>query len=144
MPGIHRLKEVDRLLQAMNTGHDGSMGTLHANRPREALTRLENMVTMGVASLPPKAIRSQIAGSLQMIVQISRMRDGVRRITHITEVMGMEGEVVITQDLFTYEFKGETQDGKLAGAFKSSGLRPHFLPRAAYYGLDKVLMEAMG
>jgi pilus assembly protein CpaF len=128
----------------MNTGHDGSMGTLHANRPREALTRLENMVTMGVASLPPKAIRTQIAGSLQMIVQISRMRDGVRRITHISEVMGMEGEVVITQDLFTYEFKGETQDGKLAGAFKSSGLRPHFLPRAAYYGLDKVLMEAMG
>jgi pilus assembly protein CpaF len=99
---------------------------------------------MGVANLPPKAIRSQIAGSLQMIVQISRMRDGVRRITHITEVMGMEGEVVITQDLFTYEFKGETQDGKLAGAFKSSGLRPHFLSRAAYYGLDKVLMEAMG
>jgi pilus assembly protein CpaF len=142
--GEVRGPEAIDLLQAMNTGHDGSMGTLHANRPREALTRLENMVTMGVASLPPKAIRSQIAGSLHLIVQISRMRDGVRRITHITEVMGMEGEVVITQDLFTYEFKGETQDGKLAGAFKSSGLRPHFLPRAAYYGLDKVLMEAMG
>ncbi len=142
--GEVRGPEAIDLLQAMNTGHDGSMGTLHSNRPREALTRLENMVTMGVASLPPKAIRSQIAGSLQMIVQISRMRDGVRRITHITEVMGMEGEVVITQDLFTYEFKGETHDGKLAGAFKSSGLRPHFLPRAAYYGLDKVLMEAMG
>jgi pilus assembly protein CpaF len=128
----------------MNTGHDGSMGTLHANRPREALTRLENMVTMGVASLPPKAIRSQITGSLNLIVQISRMRDGVRRVTHITEVMGMEGEVIITQDLFTYEFQGETVDGKLAGVFKSSGLRPHFMPRAAYYGLDKVLMEAMG
>ena len=142
--GEVRGPEAIDLLQAMNTGHDGSMGTLHSNRPREALTRLENMVTMGVASLPPKAIRSQIAGSLQMIVQISRMRDGVRRITHITEVMGMEGEVVITQDLFTYEFKGETHDGKLAGAFKSSGLRPHFLSRAAYYGLDKVLMEAMG
>jgi pilus assembly protein CpaF len=142
--GEVRGPEAIDLLQAMNTGHDGSMGTLHANRPREALTRLENMVTMGVASLPPKAIRTQIAGSLQMIVQISRMRDGVRRITHISEVMGMEGEVVITQDLFTYEFKGETHDGKLAGAFKSSGLRPHFLPRAAYYGLDKVLMEAMG
>ena len=141
--GEVRGPEAIDLLQAMNTGHDGSMGTLHANRPRECLTRLENMVTMGVASLPPKAIRTQIAGSLQMIVQISRMRDGIRRITHITEVMGMEGEVVITQDLFTYEFKGETQDGKLAGAFKSSGLRPHFLSRAAYYGLDKVLMEAM-
>ena len=120
------------------------MGTLHANRPREALTRLENMVTMGVASLPPKAIRSQIAGSLNLIVQISRMRDGIRRVTHITEVMGMEGDVIITQDLVTYEFKGESQDGRLSGVFKSSGLRPHFMPRAAYYGLDKVLMEAMG
>ena len=141
--GEVRGPEAIDLLQAMNTGHDGSMGTLHANRPREALTRLENMVTMGVASLPPKAIRTQIAGSLQMIVQISRMRDGVRRVTHISEVMGMEGDVIITQDLFTYEFKGENADGKLTGAFKSSGLRPFFLPRAAYYGLDKVLMEAM-
>ncbi|MBX9946080.1 MAG: CpaF family protein [Reyranella sp.] len=141
--GEVRGPEAIDLLQAMNTGHDGSMGTLHANRPREALTRLENMVTMGASNLPPKAIRAQIAGSLQLIVQISRMRDGVRRVTHITEVVGMEGEVVITQDLFTYEFRGETTDGKLTGAFKSSGLRPHFLPRAAYYGLDKVLMEAM-
>ncbi|MBS0222853.1 MAG: CpaF family protein [Proteobacteria bacterium] len=141
--GEVRGPEAIDLLQAMNTGHDGSMGTLHANRPRETLTRLENMVTMGVASLPPKAIRTQIAGSLQMIVQISRMRDGVRRVTHITEVMGMEGDVIITQDLFTYEFKGEGPDGKLTGAFKSSGLRPNFLPRAAYYGLDKVLMEAI-
>ena len=141
--GEVRGPEAIDLLQAMNTGHDGSMGTLHANRPRESLTRLENMVTMGVASLPPKAIRTLISGSLQLIVQISRMRDGIRRVTHITEVMGMEGDVIITQDLFTYEFKGETIDGKLAGTFKSSGLRPHFLPRAAYYGLDKVLMEAM-
>ena len=141
--GEVRGPEAIDLLQAMNTGHDGSMGTLHANRPREALTRLENMVTMGASNLPPKAIRSQISGSLQLIVQISRMRDGVRRVTHITEVMGMEGEVVVTQDLFTYEFHGEALDGKLSGAFKSSGLRPHFLPRAAYYGLDKVLMEAM-
>jgi pilus assembly protein CpaF len=142
--GEVRGPEAIDLLQAMNTGHDGSMGTLHANRPREALTRLENMVTMGQSSLPPKAIRSQIAGSLQLIVQISRMRDGVRRITHITEVVGMEGEVVITQDLFTYEFKGEATNGQLSGAFKSTGLRPHFLPRAAYYGLDKVLMEVVG
>ena len=117
--GEVRGPEAIDLLQAMNTGHDGSMGTLHANRPREALTRLENMVTMGVASLPPKAIRTQIAGSLQLIVQISRMRDGVRRVTHITEVMGMEGEVVITQDLFTYEFQGETPDGKLSGASRA-------------------------
>jgi pilus assembly protein CpaF len=141
--GEVRGPEAIDLLQAMNTGHDGSMGTLHANRPREALTRLENMVTMGQSSLPPKAIRSQIAGSLQLILQISRMRDGVRRITHITEVIGMEGEVVVTQDLFTYEFEGEAADGRLSGSFKSSGLRPHFLSRAAYYGLDKILMEAV-
>jgi len=141
--GEVRGPEAIDLLQAMNTGHDGSMGTLHANRPREAITRLENMVTMGAANLPPKAIRTQIAGSLQMLVQISRMRDGVRRVTHITEIVGLEGDVVITQDLFTYEFKGETQDGGLTGTFRCSGLRPHFLPRAAYYGLDKVLMEAM-
>src|SRR4029077_5531861 len=142
--GEGRGPEAIALLQAMNTGHDGSMGTLHANRPREALTRLEKMVTMGGGRLPPKAIRSRIAGPANLIVQISRMRDGVRRVTHITEVMGMEGEVIITQDLFTYEFKGETADGKLGGAFKSSGLRPYFLPRAIYYGLDKVLMEAIG
>src|SRR5213595_2119694 len=104
--GEVRGPEAFDLLQAMNTGHDGSMGTLHANRPREALTRLENMVTMGVASLPPKAIRSQIAGSLNLIVQISRMRDGIRRVTHITEVMGTEGDVVITQDLLSYEVTG--------------------------------------
>ena len=122
--GEVRGPEAIDMLQAMNTGHDGSMGTLHANRPREALTRLENMVTMGVASLPPKAIRTQIAGSLQLIVQISRMRDGVRRVTHITEVMGMEGDVIITQDLFTYEFKGETADGKLDRRLQELGPAP--------------------
>jgi pilus assembly protein CpaF len=134
-------EEID-LLHAMNSGQDSSMRTLPPTAARGA-DQARNMVTMGVASLPPKAIRTQIAGSLQLIVQISRMRDGVRRVTHVTEVMGMEGDVIITQDLFTYEFKGEAADGSLSGAFKSSGLRPYFLPRAAYYGLDKVLMEAM-
>ena len=124
--GEVRGPEAIDMLQAMNTGHDGSMGTIHANRPREALTRLENMVAMGVASLPPKAIRTQIAGSLQLIVQISRMRDGVRRVTHITEVMGMEGDVIITQDLFTYEFKGETADGKLERRLQELGPAPAF------------------
>jgi pilus assembly protein CpaF len=84
-----------------------------------------------------------LCGSIDVIVQAARLRDGSRRITHITEVLGMEGDVIITQDLFTYEFKGEAADGSLTGAFTSSGLRPYFLPRAAYYGLDKVLMEAM-
>jgi pilus assembly protein CpaF len=120
------------------------MGTLHANRPREAVTRLENMMAMANLNLPVKALRTQIAGAVHMIVQIQRMRDGMRRITHITEITGMEGEVITTQDLFTYEFKGEGPDGKLLGTFKSSGLRPNFLPKASYYGLDRAVMEAMG
>jgi pilus assembly protein CpaF len=129
------------LLQAMNTGHDGSMGTLHANNPREALTRLENMVNMGGVKLPSHAIRHQISSAVQLIVQIQRMRDGIRRITHVTEVLGMEGEVIITQDLYTYVFQGEDEHGKLIGEFKSSGLRPNFTRQAAYFGLDKALLE---
>lgn len=129
------------LLQAMNTGHDGSMGTLHANNPREALTRLENMVNMSGMRLPSHAIRHQISSAVQLIVQIQRMRDGIRRITHVTEVLGMEGEVIITQDLYTYVFHGEDEHGKLIGEFKSSGLRPNFTKQAAYFGLDKALLE---
>lgn len=129
------------LLQAMNTGHDGSMGTLHANNPREALTRLENMVNMSGLRLPSHAIRHQISSAVQLIVQIQRMRDGIRRITHVTEVLGMEGEVIITQDLYTYQFQGEDEHGKLIGDFKSSGLRPNFTRQAAYFGLDKALLE---
>ncbi|PZP87273.1 MAG: flagellar protein FlaI [Azospirillum brasilense] len=129
------------LLQAMNTGHDGSLGTLHANNPREALTRLENMVNMSGLKLPSHAIRHQISSAVQLIVQIQRMRDGMRRITHVTEVMGMEGDVIITQDLFTFQFQGEDEHGKLIGEFKSSGLRPNFTPQAAYFGLDKALLE---
>ncbi len=129
------------LLQAMNTGHDGSFGTLHANSPREALTRLENMVNMSGMRLPSHAIRHQISSAVQMIVQIQRMRDGVRRVTHVTEVLGMEGEVIITQDLYTFQFQGEDEHGKLMGEFKSSGLRPNFTRQAAYFGLDKALLE---
>lgn len=132
------------LLQAMNTGHDGSMGTLHANNPREALTRLENMVNMAEGKLPSHAIRHQIASAVHLIVQIQRMRDGLRRITHVTEVIGMEGEVVVTQDLFTFEFKGEDGEGRLVGEFKPSGLRPNFVKQAAYFGLESALIEAMG
>jgi pilus assembly protein CpaF len=131
------------MLQAMNTGHDGSMGTVHANRPREALTRLENMVNMAGLHLPAKAIREQISSSLDMIVQVQRMRDGGRRTTHVTEVVGMEGDVITTQDLFKYEFTGEDESGKLVGEFQSTGVRPHFLTKAEYFGLDRALMEAM-
>jgi pilus assembly protein CpaF len=131
------------MLQAMNTGHDGSLGTIHANRPREALTRLENMIGMASVNLPAKAVRTQISSAIDMIVQVSRMRDGMRRITHIMEVVGMEGDVITTQDLYTFEFEGEDTQGNIKGNFKSSGLRPHFLPKASYFGLDRALMEAM-
>ncbi len=131
------------VLQAMNTGHDGSMCTLHANRPREALTRLENMVNMGSSNLPSKAIRTQIASAVDLIVQVSRMRDGVRRVQAISEVVGMEGDVITTQDLFLYEFEGEDDAGKLRGSFKSTGVRPHFTPKAEYFGLHRALLEAI-
>ena len=131
------------MLQAMNTGHDGSLATIHANRPREALTRLENMVGMTGINLPAKAVRTQIASAVNLIVQISRMRDGVRRITHITEVVGMEGDIVTMQDLFWYEFKGEGPGGRLVGEYRCAGIRPAFMERAAYFGLDKVLLEAI-
>ncbi|MGA8757249.1 MAG: CpaF family protein [Stellaceae bacterium] len=129
------------VLQAMNTGHDGSMSTIHANRPREALTRLENMVGMTGINLPSHAVRTQIAAAVNLIVQISRMRDGMRRIIDVIEIVGMEGDVITTQELFSYQYQGESTDGRLRGIFKSSGLRPHFLPRAEYYGLDRPLLE---
>ena len=131
------------LLQAMNTGHDGSMGTLHANKPREALSRLENLIGMAGINLPSKAVRQQIASAVNLIVQIQRMRDGMRRITHVTEIVGMEGDVIIMQDLFTFEFQGEAEDGKLIGEFKSSGMRPSFMHKAQYFGLGQALLEAM-
>ena len=130
------------MLSAMNTGHDGSMGTLHANTPREAISRLENMCAMSGTKLPNEAIRKQIAAAVNMIVQISRMRDGGRRLQKITEITGMEGEVVTMQDLFSYEYVGEDENGKLIGEWKKHGVRPHFTPRAQYYGLDKELLEA--
>ena len=141
--GEIRAGEALDMLQAMNTGHDGSMCTIHAKRPRESLTRLENMVAMAGVKLPNEAVRAQIAGAVNLIVQIARMRDGIRRITKITEVVGMEGEVITTQDLFTYEFQSEDANGRLIGEFKSTGLRPSFLQRASHFGLDRALMEAM-
>jgi pilus assembly protein CpaF len=129
------------VLQAMNTGHDGSMSTIHANTPREALTRLENMVGMTGINLPSRAVRTQIAAAVHLIAQVNRMRDGIRRITHVIEVVGMEGDIITTQDLFSFQFQGEATDGKLRGVFNSSGIRPFFLPRAEYYGLDRALLE---
>ncbi len=142
--GEIRGEEAIDMLQAMNTGHDGSMGTIHANTPRDALTRLENMVAMSGFKLPAEAVREQIQSAVHMIVQVSRMRDGKRRITRVTEITGMEGDVVTTQDLFRYVYDGENADGSLAGRFECSNLRPHFMPRAEYFGLGNRLLEAMG
>jgi pilus assembly protein CpaF len=131
------------MLQAMNTGHDGSLGTLHANRPREALTRLENMVAMAGFNLPVAAVRTQIAAAVQLIVQVARMRDGVRRITSITEVIGMEGDVIVLKELFAFVFEGTDPGGAVGGRFESSHLKPHFAPRADYFALGGALAEAM-
>ena len=141
--GEVRGEEAIDMLQAMNTGHEGSMCTVHANRPREALTRLENMVGLAGINLPAKSVRTQIAAAINLIIQVSRMRDGVRRITSITEVTGMEGDVIITQDLFTFDFEGIERDGGLSGSFKSAGLRPHFIEKAEYFGLGRALLEAI-
>lgn len=141
--GECRGSEAIDMLQAMNTGHEGSMSTVHANNPREALTRLENMISMGGFGLPPKAMRMQVASAIDLICQVSRMRDGGRRITHISEVVGIEGDVITMQELFTYKYRGEDAGGKLVGTFDSTGLRPQFTEKAAYFGLDKALLEIL-
>ncbi len=142
--GEVRGSEAFDLLQAMNTGHDGSMGTLHANSPRESLSRLESMITMGGFSLPSRTIREMIAGSIDVVIQAARLRDGSRRITHISEVLGMEGEVIVTQDIIVYEIEGEDDDGNIAGTHRSTGIaRPAFWDRARYFGLEKELAEAL-
>jgi len=142
--GEVRGPEAFDLLQAMNTGHDGSMGTLHANSPREALSRIESMITMGGYSLPSRTIREMIVASVDVVVQAARLRDGSRKITHITEVIGMEGDVIITQDLFVYEMTGEDANGDLIGHHKSTGIgRPKFWERARYYGEEKRLAAAL-
>ncbi len=141
--GEVRGAEVVDMLQAMNTGHDGSLCTIHANNPREGLTRLENMVGLAGVNLSPKAIRTQIVQAVDLIVQVSRMRDGVRRVTHITEVVGQEEDVILTQDLFTFKYEGEGDDNRLKGQYVSSGIRPHLMTKAEYFGLDRALLETM-
>ncbi|TPK80497.1 MULTISPECIES: CpaF family protein [unclassified Mesorhizobium] len=145
--GEVRGPEVFDLLQAMNTGHDGSMGTIHSNSPRECLNRIESMIAMGGYSLPQKTVREIVVGSIDVIIQAARLRDGSRRITHITEVIGMEGDVVITQDIVLYNIKGEDANGRLLGEHVSTGIgRPHFWERARYYGEEQrlaIALEAM-
>jgi pilus assembly protein CpaF len=141
--GEVRGSEAFDLLQAMNTGHDGSMGTVHANNPREAISRMENMIAMGGLNLPAKAVREQIASAVNVIVQVQRLRDGSRRLTHVSEITGMEGEVVTMQDLFVLEFLGEDANGKLITKLKSTGLRPKFYDKARQFGVEKYVLDAM-
>jgi pilus assembly protein CpaF len=120
------------------------MGTLHANSPREAVSRLESMITMGGFSLPIKTIREMIVGSIDVIIQAERLRDGSRRITKITEVVGAEGEVIIMQDLVTLEISGEDETGRIRAHHKGTGIvRPAFWERARYFGLERELAEAL-
>ena len=141
--GEVRGPEAFDLLQAMNTGHDGSMGTLHANSPREAISRLENMIAMGGFNLPARAVRDQIASALDVIIQAQRLRDGSRKITHVTEVVGMEGDVIVMQDLVVFEYTGEDANGRVLGRHRTSGIRPHFYDKARYYGFDRELMAVI-
>ena len=142
--GEVRGPEAFDLLQAMNTGHDGSMGTLHANNPREALSRLESMITMGGFALPSRTIREMICASVDVVIQAARLRDGSRKITHVTEVMGMEGDVIVTQDIFLYDMEGEDAKGNILGRHRATGIgRPRFWDRARYYGEEKRLAAAL-
>ena len=133
--GEVRSGEALDMLQAMNTGHDGSLTTAHANSPRDVLSRLETMVLMAGMELPVKAIREQIASAIDLIIQQTRLRDGSRKITYITEVQGMEGDVIVLQDLFYFEQDGLDEDGKLKGTFRTTGIRPKFLEKLETNGI---------
>ena len=143
--GEVRGAEAFDMMQAMNTGHEGSMTTVHANHPRDALSRMENMIMMANLGIPMRAIRYQISSAINLIVQVSRMRDGHRRITHVTEVVGMEGEIITLQDLFTFVADGTIgKDGKLNGKFQWTGIIPRFVRRVAYWGYQEKLAKALG
>jgi pilus assembly protein CpaF len=142
--GEVRGPEAFDLLQAMNTGHDGSMGTLHSNSPRECISRLESMILMGGYNLPAKTIREMIVSSVDVIIQAQRMRDGTRKITQVSEVIGLEGDVVTLQDLFIYDVFGEDQSGRISGRHRTTGIaRPYFWEKARYFGEEKRLSEVL-
>lgn len=141
--GECRGAEAFDMLQAMNTGHDGSMSTVHANSTRDALTRIENMVMMGNLGLPAKAIRTQILGAIDLIVQVERQRDGVRRVTQVTEVAGMEGDVFTLNDIFQLEYDGEDLDGRLRTRYRVNRARPGFHGRLAYFGTEHAWNAAL-
>jgi pilus assembly protein CpaF len=134
--GEVRGNEAFDMMQAMNTGHEGSISTVHANTPRDALARIENMILMANLDLPSRAIREQIASALHVIVQVSRFSDGSRRLTHISEVAGMEGQIVTMQDIFRFEQTGVDAEGRVKGVFRSTGIRPRFAERFESLGIQ--------
>jgi pilus assembly protein CpaF len=134
--GEVRGEEALDMLQAMNTGHDGSLTTIHANSPRDALARIETMAMMANLNLPEKAIRKQIASAVTLVLQVARFSDGTRRLTHIAEITGMEGDVISMQDLFVFERRGVSSDGRVVGFFAATGIRPNFAERLKARGID--------
>jgi pilus assembly protein CpaF len=141
--GEVRAGEAFDMLQAMNTGHDGSMSTVHANTARDAISRIENMVQMGNMGLPARAIRNQIISAVDLIIQIERQRDGKRRITQVTDVFGLEGDIVTLNDLFRFEVDGEGQDGAVIGHWRAFRARPSFYARLKYFQLERAWTSAL-
>jgi pilus assembly protein CpaF len=133
--GEVRGEEALDMLQAMNTGHDGSLTTVHANTPRDALSRIETMIAMGATNLPERAMRQQIASAIQLVVQQTRLSDGTRKVTSISEITGMEGDVITMQEIFVFEKMGVTQDGKVIGRFRATGVRPKLCERLKAAGV---------
>jgi pilus assembly protein CpaF len=143
--GEVRGEEAFDMLQAMNTGHDGSLTTVHANTPRDALSRVENMVSIANLNLPDRAVRQQIASAINAVIQVSRLSDGTRRVTTISEITGMEGEMITMQEIFVFERRGVAESGKVKGAFRATGIRPKFADRLAAAGcrLGRSLFEVV-
>jgi len=142
--GEIRGDEVIDVLSAMNTGHDGSMATIHANTPRDCLARIENLVGMSGVNVTASSLRYQIASAIHLIVQLQRMRDGARRVTKIEEIVGQEGDIIISQTLFEYKHKGMGQDGRLAGDFVANPYRPRFMAQAEYFNMDQEIRKCLG
>jgi pilus assembly protein CpaF len=142
--GEVRGAEAFDMMQAMNTGHEGSLTTIHANHPRDALARLESMIGMANFNVPLRSVRLQITSALHLIVQTSRMRDGIRRVTHISEIVGMEGDIITMNDLFEFVRLGDGDDGKLKGNFRWTGIMPRCVRRVAYYGELERLSKVLG
>ena len=134
--GECRGAEAVDMLQAMNTGHDGSITTLHANTPRDALSRLETMISMANLNLPDRAMRQQIAAAINVVVQVSRLSDGSRKVLQLSEIVGMEGDVITMQDIFTYERQGVDADGRVIGRYRATGIRPRFTERLTAWGIE--------